>query len=118
LGPAFAQSPFQAIITGTSQLTLAIMGIGAIIAIVGGVMYLTVVLLSVLTGQRQEATRLRLVMSQANPLVEDAIPASGRDFSHKEGPRGTLVLVFSFLAFFMLYYFSNWWLLGRSWIIR
>lgn len=114
----FAQAPFQAAVPGTAQIMLGVMGIGAIIAIVGGIMYITVVLTSILTGERQEARRLTLVTSQKNPLVEDAIPANGQEAHGKIAPKGTVVLVFAFLMFFMLYYFSNWWLLGRVWMIR
>ncbi|WP_420628060.1 cbb3-type cytochrome c oxidase subunit I [Candidatus Leptofilum sp.] len=114
----FASSTFKAFIPSTAEFMLGIMGIGAIIAIVGGVMYLTVVLTSVLTGKRQEARRLTLVMSQENPLVDDAIPANGKEATGKIAPKGTVVLVFGFLMFFVIYYFSNWWLLGRTWMIN
>jgi multidrug resistance efflux pump len=33
-------------------------------------------------------------------------------------PKGSLVLVFVFLVWFAVYYFTNWWLLGRTWFIR
>ena len=114
----FAGAPFKAAVPSTAQLMLGVMGIGALIAIVGGIMYLTVVLVSVFTGKRREAHRLTLVMDQQNPLVEDAIPAVGVEVNDAVAPRGTFVIVFAFLMFFVIYYFSNWWLLGRAWMIR
>ncbi|MAU01064.1 MAG: cytochrome C oxidase subunit I [Anaerolineaceae bacterium] len=114
----FASASFKAFIPSTAELMLGIMGIGAIIAITGGIMYITIVLVSILTGKRQEARRLTLVMSQENPLVEDAIPANGQEAHGKIAPKGTVVLVFAFLMFFVVYYFSNWWLLGRTWMIN
>ncbi|RMH01117.1 MAG: hypothetical protein D6706_02465 [Chloroflexi bacterium] len=114
----FAQAPFKADIPATAQLSLTIMGIGAIIAIIGGLAYLLVVLSSVFTGKRQEANRLTLVMEQANPLVEDAVPAVGKEAEGDLAPRGTFVIVLAFLMFFVVYYLSNWWLLGRAWFIR
>ena len=114
----FASASFKAFIPSTAEFMLGIMGIGAVIAIVGGIMYLTVVLTSVLTGKRQEASRLTLVMSQENPLVDDAIPANCQEATGKIAPKGTVVLVFGFLMFFVIYYFSNWWLLGRAWVIN
>ncbi len=114
----FAGAPFKAAVPSTAQLMLGIMGIGAIIAIVGGIMYLTVVLVSVFTGKRQEAHRLTLVMEQKNPLVEDAIAVVGVEVDEAVAPKGTFVIVLAFLMFFVIYYFSNWWLLGRSWMIR
>jgi cytochrome c oxidase subunit 1 len=113
----FANASFSVAIPSTAQLMLGVMGIGALIAITGGIMYLTVILVSVFTGKRQEASRLTLVMSQKNPLVEDAIPAVGKEADGDLAPRGTFVLIFVFLMFFVVYYFSNWWLLGRTWMI-
>jgi cytochrome c oxidase subunit 1 len=114
----FAGAPIKATLPGATQITLAIMGIGAIIAIVGGIMYLTVVLVSVFTGKRVEARRLTLLMAQANPLVEDAVPNVGKEAHGKLAPQGTFAIVFVFLAVFALYYFTNWWLLGRTWYIQ
>lgn len=114
----FASASFKAFIPSTAELMLGVMGIGAIIAIIGGIMYITIVLVSILTGKRQEARRLTLVMSQENPLVDDAIPANGQEATGKIAPKGTVVLVFAFLMFFIVYYFSNWWLLGRTWMIH
>ena len=110
----FAQAPFPSAISGTVHLSLAVMGIGALIAIVGGAMYLIIVLASVLTGKRQEARSLLLVTAPANP-------SSGNPTSRTEeglSPRGTFVIVLIFLMFFAAYYLSNWWLLGRAWIVR
>ena len=102
---------------GATQISLAVMGVGALIAVVGGAMYLIIVLASVFLGKRGDATRLTLVMSQKNPLVEDAVPNLGKEAEGKFAPRGTLVISFIFLMFFVIYYLSNWWLLGRAWWI-
>ncbi len=114
----FTNSPLAASLPGATQITLAIMGIGALIAIVGGIMYCAVVLVSILTGQRAEPNRLTLVMGQANPLVEHAIPNQNKEVHGKLAPSGTVILTFAFLIFFMAYYLFNWWLLGRAWFIR
>ena len=114
----FANAPFKVFVPTVAEVMLGIMGIGAIIAITGGIMFVTVVLTSILTGKRTEARRLTLVMEQENPLVEDALPNWGKEAEGKIAPKGSLVLVFGFLMFFAVYYFSNWWLLGRAWIIR
>ncbi len=114
----FTNAPMQATLPGATQITLAIMGIGAIIAIVGGIMYLLVVLASVFTGPRVEANRLTLVTTNRNPLVEDAIPNRDKEVSGKLIPRGSIILTFTFLAFLLTYYLTNWWLLGRTWWIR
>jgi cytochrome c oxidase subunit I len=104
-------------VPGTVNLTLAVMGIGALIAVVGGIMYLAVVLGSVLFGAKREAHRLTLVSGDENPLVNLAKPLTASD-EHRFQPKGTFVIVIAFLMFFAAYYFSNWWLLGRAWIVR
>ena len=114
----FTNAPISVTLPGAAQISLAIMGIGALIAIVGGIMYLLVVLTSVFTGQQVEARRLTLITSQANPLVEDAVPNVGKEAHGKLAPAGTFAIVFVFLAFFAVYYLSNWWLLGRVWQIQ
>lgn len=114
----FTNAPLDASLPGATQITLAIMGIGAIIAIVGGIMYCAVVLVSILTGKRAEPNRLTLVMGQANPLVEHAIPNQNKEVHGKLAPSGTVILTFAFLVFMMAYYLFNWWLLGRAWFIR
>ena len=114
----FTNAPISVTLPGATQITLAIMGVGALIAIVGGIMYLLVVLASVFTGKQVEARRLTLVMSQANPLVEDAVPNIGKEAHGKLAPAGTFVIVFVVLAVFAIYYLTNGWLLGRAWYIQ
>jgi len=111
----FAQAPFQTTIPGTVHLSLAVLGIGALIAVVGGAMFLIIVLTSVLTGKRREARSLLLVTAPANP---PANPGPGAAEESHISPRGTFVIVLAFLMFFAAYYLSNWWLLGRTWIVR
>ena len=106
----FTGASFQADIPGTVHLTLAIFGIGALISVVGGAMYLAIVLLSVFTGKRVDARELTLVV----PIGKIAANAE----PHPPA-RGAFVLVIIFLVFFAAYYLGNWWLLsGRTWLIR
>lgn len=109
---------FSGVVPGTIDLTLAIFGIGAIIAVIGGIMYVTIVLTSVLTGPRLEASNLLLVAGTNNPLLEST-RLTDHDLEDKQNqPRGSLVMVFAFLVWFAIYYLANWWLLGRTWFIR
>ncbi len=114
----FTNAPISVTLPGATQISLAIMGVGALIAVAGGIAYLLVVLASVFTGKQIEARRLTLVMTQANPLVEDAVPNIGKEAHGKLAPAGTFVIVFVFLAVFAIYYLTNWWLLGRAWYIQ
>ncbi|MEW6401264.1 MAG: cbb3-type cytochrome c oxidase subunit I [Chloroflexota bacterium] len=108
---------FAGVVPGTVNLTLAIFGIGALIAVAGGIMYVTIVLASVFTGPRKEATEL-LVNGAGNPLLESTKLTDEQMEHPKNQPKGTLVLVLAFLVWFAVYYLSNWWLLGRTWFIR
>ncbi len=114
----FTGAPIDVALPGAVHISLAVMGVGALIAIIGGIMYLAVVLASVFTGPTREASRLTLVMSEENPLVKYAVPNLGKEPEGKLSPRGSLTIAFVFLAFFVVYYLSNWWLLGRAWHIR
>ena len=109
---------FAGVVPGTVDLTLAIFGIGALIAVTGGIMYVTIVLVSILTGPRLEASNLLLVAGTNNPLLESTTLTDAQMEDKKNQPRGTLVLVFAFLVWFAIYYLSNWWLLGRTWFIK
>ena len=115
---SFANALFPVTIPGTVDITLAIMGIGALTAVTGGIMFVTIVLYSILTGNRTEASQILLVSGTHNPLLE-SISVSYEDMERPSvQPKGTFVLVLAFLMWFMLYYFGNWWLLGRTWFIR
>jgi cytochrome c oxidase subunit 1 len=109
---------FAGVVPGTVDLTLAIFGIGALVAVVGGIMYVTVVLTSILTGPRLEASNLLLTAGTNNPLLESTKLTDQQMEDKQNQPRGTLVLVFAFLVWFAVYYLTNWWLLGRTWFIR
>ncbi len=94
-------------IPGTVNLSLTVVGIGGILAVIGGIMFVAIMLVSILTGERREATSLTLLVHPT------PIPAAALD----EHPlaRGTWALVMAFLTFFVLFYAANWWLLGRTW---
>ncbi|GAB1471565.1 b(o/a)3-type cytochrome-c oxidase subunit 1 [Chloroflexota bacterium] len=109
---------FAGVVPGTVNLSLAIFGIGSLIAVTGGIMYITIVLASILTGKRREATGLLLVSGTNNPLLDSTRLTDHQMEDKQNQPKGSLVLVFAFLAWFAVYYLSNWWLLGRTWFIR
>ncbi len=115
---SFANATFPVTLPGTVDLSLAVMGIGILLAVTGGIFFMAVVLVSVFTGPRTEANKLLLVAGDTNPLVE-SLQVSQKDMEQPHAqPKGTFILVIAFLAFFALYYFSNWWLLGRTWFVQ
>ncbi|MCZ2126480.1 MAG: cbb3-type cytochrome c oxidase subunit I [Anaerolineales bacterium] len=109
---------FAGVVPGTVNLTLAIFGIGALIAVVGGIMYIAVVLVSIFTGERKEAATILVAGGEGNPLLESASITEEQMEKKQNQPKGTFVLVFAFLVWFAVYYLANWWLLGRTWFIR
>ena len=115
---SFANAIFPASIPGTIDLSLAVMGIGAIIGVTGGLMYMLVILSSVFTGKRREASELLLIAGSHNPIVESVgVSYEEMEKPHTQ-PKGTFILALAFLMFFMVYYFSQWWLLGRAWFVK
>ncbi|MCC7117450.1 MAG: cbb3-type cytochrome c oxidase subunit I [Anaerolineales bacterium] len=109
---------FAGVVPGTVELSLAIFGIGAILAVIGGIMFVTIMLTSILTGSRLEASQLLLVTGNNNPVLESTKLTEHDMESKQNQPKGAFVLVLAFLAWFAVYYFTNWWLLGRTWFIR
>jgi cytochrome c oxidase subunit 1 len=83
------------------------MGIGGLLAAVGGALYVVVTVGSVLFGRRVPDT------PGAVPLA--AIPA---DTGRHEPMSGTVVLVLVFLAAFVIYYFLNWKWLAAIWLVK
>jgi len=109
---------FSGAIPGTVNLSLAILGVGALIAVAGGIMYVVIVLTSILTGPRVEASNMLLVAGTQNPLLESTTLTDQQMEDKQNQPKGALVLVFAFLVWFAIYYLTNWWLLGRTWCLN
>lgn len=106
---SFTGAAFPAEIPGTMHLTLAIFGIGALISITGGIMYLVIVLASVLNPKPYDARSTTLVVPVGATVAKDD--------EHIE-PKGSFALVLAFLLFFAAYYLGNWWLLSGKWFVR
>ncbi len=85
---------------------LAIMGIGALIAAVGGALYILIVVGSLLWGKRLDAGRYGTERTVLKMPVAAAITGHG----HAAGfaAPGTFVFALVFLTAFVLYYFVNW----------
>ncbi len=95
------------VVSGTVDLSLAVLGIGAIISVIGGAMFVAIVLSSLIWGRKQEASGLVLIQ-QMEPVTyapgDEHIPT-----------RGAFTLVLIFLVFFAAFYLANWWMLGNTW---
>ncbi len=60
----FANAAFPVQFEGAMSLTMALMGVGAVLASIGGAIYIAIAVLSLLFGQKKEANRLMLVVNE------------------------------------------------------
>jgi cytochrome c oxidase subunit I len=125
---SFSQAPFAVQFNPAVDLFLAMIGIGAIIAVTGAFSFILIAVKSVFFGEPvtefprgttvagipQGLTNPPLHPSNADEL-NAALHAPGRGFAG--ATPGTLVLVGIFLLAFMVYYFTNWKLLSFLWKI-
>ena len=95
--------------SGMAQLMMALNGIFAVLAAVGGAIYIAVVVASILFGKRREGA--------AEPAPAPAQPAAVSSYGSAGtfALPGTYVLVAVFMVAFMLYYFVNWKYLSEVW---
>lgn len=98
-----------------AYLMMGLNGISAIMAAVGGVMFIVIVVASILAGPRLDTAGAKLTF----PLHD-----KGREAVSEYGSHGTLklpgtiILVGIFFACFVLYYFVNWKYLSELWLFR
>jgi cytochrome c oxidase subunit 1 len=125
---SFAQAPFDVPFNPAVDIFLAIMGIGGIIAVTGGLLFIAIAVKSVFFGEPLPAITRGVAMrgvpqGLTHPPVHSADVDERNAALHdpKRGiagaTPGTLVLVGVFLVAFMLYYFTNWKLLSFLWKI-
>ena len=103
----FTGAMFQPPIEAAAYVFLGIMGLGGLLAALGGALYVGITVLSVFFGPR--------IPDQPGQIKLAAIPA---DTGKHTPVSGTLVLVFVFLAAFIIYYFLNWKWLAAIWYVK
>jgi cytochrome c oxidase subunit 1 len=103
----FASSPFQPPVEAAAFAFLGIMGVGGLFALAGGALYVLITVGSVLFGRRVPDTPGAVVLA--------ALP---QDRGQHVPIKGTMVLVFVFLAAFVIYYYLNWKWLAAIWIVK
>jgi cytochrome c oxidase subunit 1 len=106
----FSDSIFTFDYPGTAFLMMGLNGISAILAALGGLMYVVVVVGSILFGKVRDEAAVK-----ANPIVAPggAVSTYGSEGTLKLP--GTIVLVCVFFLAFILYYFINWKFLSEVW---
>jgi cytochrome c oxidase subunit I len=115
---SFSNAPFPVEYHPAVQLFQATMGLGGLLAIVGGVAYILIAVVSVFFGRP-----FRIADSHDRSGVPQGIwnlPRQVHDGPnveavHAGGTPGTLRLVYIFFGCFVLYYFANWKILSFLW---
>ncbi|MGQ0430159.1 MAG: cbb3-type cytochrome c oxidase subunit I [Gammaproteobacteria bacterium] len=107
----FADAPLDFSYPEAAFLMLALNGLSAIAAALGGVMYVVVVVASVFFGRKVEGKV---------PLAAPAGKAVVASYGSSESLRipGTVLLIAVFFIAFVLYYFVNWKYLSDVWPMR
>lgn len=98
-----------------AHLFLGVMGIGAIIAVIGLLIFVVLCVATVFFGPRNDGRPMEC-WGVAVPTA-DAKPESEQHVDHW-GMKGTIVLTLIFLACFAVYYFANWKALADVWHVK
>jgi cytochrome c oxidase subunit 1 len=103
----FTGALFQPPVEAAAYAFLGLMGLGGLLAVAGGALYVVITVLSVFAGER--------IPDQPGQVPLPPIPAPG---ARPTPMSGTMVLVLVFLAAFVIYYFLNWKWLAAIWWVR
>jgi len=115
----FSGAPFSLEFPPAVDLFMAGVGIGGILAATAVFIFIAIAVVSVFFGKPLDLENAK----PGDPGIPQGVlrlpPQShGIDASaaaHEQGTPGTVVLVFVFLAVFVLYYFANWKILSMIW---
>lgn len=122
----FSQAPFDVQMNPAVDVILAIMALGGLLAAVGALLFIAIAVISVFFGEDVGAIQKGVAVAGipqglTNPPAHAADVNERSAKLHAEakswvGPTpGTVVLVFVFLAAFILYFFVNWKMLAFVW---
>ncbi len=118
---SFSFAPFKQEFSPLTDVFMATLGIGGLLAATGALIYILVAVLSVFVGkpltaadiQRGKAAVPQGILKLPPQVHGEAESAA----AHRAGTPGTVVLVAIFLTVFVLYYFTNWKVLSLVWKI-
>ncbi|RIK92331.1 MAG: cytochrome C oxidase subunit I [Proteobacteria bacterium] len=112
----FADAAMSIDLPATAFLMMGLNGLSAILAAIGGVVFIIIVVASVFFGKKMEKDTV-MWPKLANIKEEAAAVATYGSEEHAKIP-GTVVLVAVFFVSFVLYYFINWKYLAEVWPLR
>src|SRR3990167_224351 len=98
---------------GSAVLMMGLVGVGGLVAIAGGAIYIYITVGSLLWGKKLDTGA---VSAKFTPVMRAAPTAAAQTYgSAGFVAPGTFVLAVFFLVTFVLYYFINWKYLGQLW---
>jgi cytochrome c oxidase subunit 1 len=110
----FSDAPLSFDYPAAAQLMLALNGIFAIMAAIGGGLYIFITVMSVLFGKKVDASNIKAALGpMPTPQVSSAVRTYGS--AGTLNLPGTYILVTIFFTAFVLYYFVNWKYLSELW---
>jgi cytochrome c oxidase subunit 1 len=115
---SFANAPFQVEYHPAVQLFQATMGLGGLLAILGGLVYIVIAVVTVFFGRpfrlgdSRDPSGVPPGVWKLPRQIHDATAVAA---VHQTGTPGTVVLVLIFFAAFIVYYFANWKILSFLW---
>ena len=112
---AFSGAPFQYEWPGAAYLMMGLTGIFGVIAVVGGGLWIFLVVWSLLFGKKLDGGN---VSDQPTPIPPNTQAASAVAHGNEHvGVPGTVVLAGLLFVCFVLYYFVNWKYLSEVWLL-
>ena len=112
---AFSGAPFQYEWPGAAHLMMSLTGIFGVLAIIGGALWIWLVVGSLLWGKKLDEGKLSDKPVPHAPLDSVAASASHTGSAEHVAVPGTVVLAMLLLVSFVLYYFVNWKYLSEVW---
>jgi cytochrome c oxidase subunit 1 len=111
---AFSGAPFQYEWPGAAYLMMGLTGIFGVIAVIGGGLWIGLVVLSLLFGKKLDGGP---TSDKTVPIPDQSVAASASRTGSEEHTNvpGTVVLAITLLVCFVLYYFVNWKYLSEVW---
>jgi cytochrome c oxidase subunit 1 len=114
---AFSGAPFQYEWPGAAHLMMSLTGIFGVLAILGGALWIYLVVGSLLWGKKLDEGKFSDKAVPHAPLDSLAANASHTGSSEHVAVPGTVVLAMLLLVSFVLYYFVNWKYLSEVWAL-
>ena len=114
---AFSGAQFQYEWPGAAYLMMGLTGIFGVIAVLGGALWIVLVVGSLLFGKKLDGGT---VSDKPTPIPSNTKAASAVSHTDKDdhvAVPGTVVLALTLLVTFVLYYFVNWKYLSEVWLL-